>query len=135
MYISIVTGCVLYGMSMFWCGVTSIMHLCTLSIERCIMMRNPVWSRTNREKLPVYLYLMIAFSWCYGFIWGILPIFGTYGAVYQIVYQHKDYSKSFFFSSFCCCASHSLLLTLHLQTGNIVFLLILIFKKLLGRKI
>ena len=61
---------------MFWLGVTSIAHLCAISIERCITMNNPVWSTANRDKLPIYLHLMIFVSWLYGFIWALLPLVG-----------------------------------------------------------
>ena len=61
---------------MYWLGVTSIAHLCAISIERCITMNNPIWSNTNRDILPPCVHIMVLISWLYGFIWAILPIAG-----------------------------------------------------------
>lgn len=61
---------------MFWCGITSIGHLCAIAIDRCIIMNNPIWAHSNRDKTPYSIFAMIVFCWLYGFIWAVLPLLG-----------------------------------------------------------
>lgn len=63
-------------MIMFWCGVTSIAHLCVISIERCVTMSNPMWSVANRGKIPLYVGAMVIFCWAFGLFWAVLPLVG-----------------------------------------------------------
>ena len=78
----IAVGCKFYGMVSYWCGCTSITLLCAVTIERTITITNPIWSMANKDVLPKYIHLMMAFCWVWGFVWALTPFTGKVFSVF-----------------------------------------------------
>ena len=73
----LILGCHLYAMIMYWCGVTSIVHLSMISVERCITITtNNLSLASPGQKTPSRIYGFIALCWIYGLMWAILPLVG-----------------------------------------------------------
>lgn len=68
-------SCKIAGFSTTFLGIVSITHLVGISIERCILINFPWRARDWFANKWIALYIIVP-SWCYSFIWALMPLFG-----------------------------------------------------------